>query len=222
MRLLLALLMSVIALGAQTPAPADAFFAVVYVEVTPAGRQAATNAFKQYREASRKDDGFTRVEMFEQSGWPGHFVIVESWANQKAFDAHAAAPHTKEWRGKLDPVRLSDYDQRPYKTLTLAPASAAAARGTWVISHVDIGGQGTNAAEALRRQAEASRMESGNARFDVLQHTMRANHFTVIEAWTNDKALETHAAAPHTRQYRDAIAPIAGSPLDQRLFKAVD
>ena len=32
---------------------------------------------------------------------------------------------------------------------------------------------------------------------------MRANHFTVVEAWQNQKALDDHAAAAHTRQYRD-------------------
>jgi len=223
-RVVFALFMSAVfgavLLGAQSTN--DSFFAVVYVEVAPAARQSLVNAFKQYRDSSRKDDGFGRFELFEQTGWPGHFVIIETWANQKAFDAHAAAAQTKDWRMKVDGIRSSEYDQRPYKALNLGSASAAASRGTYVISHVDIGGQGTNAADLLRRQAEASRQESGNTRFDVMQHMMRANHFTVIEAWQSDKALESHAAAPHTKQYRDSIAPIAGSPLDQRLFKAVE
>jgi quinol monooxygenase YgiN len=50
---------------------------------------------------------------------------------------------------------------------------------------------------------------------------MRANHFTVIEAWQNDRALEAHAAAAHTKQYRDGLAPISGSPLDERLYKLI-
>jgi quinol monooxygenase YgiN len=220
MRVLFIILTSAALIAAQTAS--DAFFAVVYFEVAPASRPAAVAAFKQYREASRKDDGFLRVEMFEQEGWPGHFVVIESWANPKAFEAHSATAPSKDWRSKLDPIRLSDYDQRPYKTLSLGPTPPAPNRGSYVISHVDIGGQGTNAAESLRRQAEASRKETGNTRFDVLQHTMRGNHFTVIEGWQNDKAVEAHAAAAHTRQYRDAIAPIAGSPLDQRLYKPVE
>jgi quinol monooxygenase YgiN len=58
--------------------------------------------------------------------------------------------------------------------------------------------------------------------FDVVQHTMRANHFTVIEIWENQRARDAHAAAVHTRQYRDVLQPMSGSPLDERLFKAVE
>ena len=42
---------------------------------------------KQYRDASRGQDGFMRAEFFEQIGRPGHFAIVETWRDQKAFDA---------------------------------------------------------------------------------------------------------------------------------------
>jgi len=55
-----------------------------------------------------------------------------------------------------------------------------------------------------------------------LQHTTRANHFTVIETWENRKALDAHAAAQHTKLYRDRLQPMSGSPLDERLYKAVE
>ena len=74
----------------------------------------------------------------------------------------------------------------------------------------------------LRQLAEASRQEAGNLRFDVLLHTMRANHFTVIEAWRNQQALDAHVAAAHTKQYRDALQPLTGSPLDERTFRIAD
>jgi quinol monooxygenase YgiN len=92
-----------------------------------------------------------------------------------------------------------------------------------VISHVDIAPQSQiPAPEVLRSQAEASRKESGNLRFDVVQHTMRGNHFTVIEGWRNQQALDAHVAAAHTRQYRDTLQPGTGSPLDERVYKAID
>ena len=91
-----------------------------------------------------------------------------------------------------------------------------------MITHVDIGGQGTNAADLLRKLSEPSRKEEGNLRFDVLQHAMRANHFTVIEEWQTAKAIEAHAVATHTKEYRNSLGPIAGSPLDERLYKAVE
>jgi quinol monooxygenase YgiN len=220
---LFAVLLSTMILSAQAPTDTT-FYSVAYVDVMPASKAAAVAAFKQYREGSRKDDGFVRFEFFEQVGRPGHLSIIETWANSKAFDAHTAAAHTKEWRSKLDSIRLSDFDQRPYKTLSLSTPGPGAAndRATFVITHVDIGGQGTNAADLLKRLADASRKEEGNVRFDVLQHTMRANHFTVIEAWQNQKALDTHAAAKHTREYRDGLNPIAGSPLDERIYKSAE
>jgi quinol monooxygenase YgiN len=95
-------------------------------------------------------------------------------------------------------------------------------RSTVVIAHVDIGGQGTNAADLLRKLSEASRKEAGNLRFDVLQHAMRANHFTVIEEWQTAKDQDAHAATTHTKEYRNSLGPIAGSPLDERLYKAVE
>ena len=122
----------------------------------------------------------------------------------------------------LAPIRVSDYDQRPYKTLSIGPAPPAAnSRAVSVVSHVDVTPD-PRVAAMLRRLAEASRAEEGNLRFDVLQHTMRANHFTVIETWQSQKAFDAHVAAAHTRQYRDELQPLTGSPLDERVYKAVE
>jgi quinol monooxygenase YgiN len=222
MQRLLLLLISTVLLGAQAP-PDSAAYSVAYVDILPASRAAAIAAVKQYREASRKDDGFQKIELFEQAARPAHFCIIETWAGSKDMDAHAASANTRDFRTKLDSMRLSDYDQRPYKTLSLgADRSGGTSRSAVVITHVDIGGQGTNAADLLRKLADASRKEEGNVRFDVLQHAMRANHFTVIEEWQSAKAADTHAAAAHTKEYRNSLAPIAGSPLDERLYKVVE
>ena len=51
---------------------------------------------------------------------------------------------------------------------------------------------------------------------------MRSNHFTVIEAWRTQQALDAHVAAAHTKQYRDALQPLTGSPLDERTFRIVE
>jgi quinol monooxygenase YgiN len=212
-------------LGAQNRGPESAdtaAYTVSYIEVAPASRTTTLAEFKQYRETSRKDQGFVRMEFFEQVGRPGHFVIIETWNDQKASDAHGAAAHTKQLFSKLQPVRLSDYDQRPYKTLAVGPVRTAPTNALFVITHVDVGGPAGAAPDLLKRLAEASRKEDGNLRFDLLLHTMRANHFTVIEAWKDLKALDAHAAASHTRQYRDGLQPLLGSPLDERLYKVVE
>jgi quinol monooxygenase YgiN len=224
--LLSAVLASNPATQVRAGAPADTsvetgVYAVSYVEVMPSARTAAVAALKQYRDASRKQEGFGRLDLFEQIGWPGHFVLFEAWRDQKSFEAHNAAVQ-KALLDALQPIRVSGFDQRPYKMLTVAPAPPAAAGGSIsVVSHVDVS-QDPRVPVMLRQLAEASRKEDGNLRFDVVQHTMRANHFTVIETWRNQKALDAHTAAAHTRQYRDDIQPMTGSPLDERVHTTVE
>ena len=75
---------------------------------------------------------------------------------------------------------------------------------------------------ATRANHEGSIREPGNLRFDVVQHTMRANHYTVIEGWRNQQAFDAHVAAAHTRQYRDTLQPMTGSPLDERVYKGIE
>jgi len=211
--------------AARAQAPADtARYAVSYVEVMPSARAAAVAALEQYGGTSRREDGCVRFELLEQLDRPGHFAIIEMWKDQSAFDAHGMTAHAKQVRDALQSIRLSDYDQRPYKTLTVASATAVGnGQAIHVVAHVDtVGGAQTDAPGLLTRLAEASRKEQGCLQFDVLQHTTRANHFTVIETWENRKALDAHAAAQHTKLYRDRLQPMSGSPLDERLYKAVE
>ena len=223
--LTLVVLPSSLAVRIHAQASADtAFYTVSYGEVMPSARTAMVAALRQYRDTSRREDGYVRFDVLEQVGRPGHFVIVERWRDQKAFDAHGMAAHVKPFRDAFQSIRLSDYDQRPYKTLTVASATAVAnGQAVYVVAHVDtVGGSQADAPGLLTRLAEASRKEPGCLRFDVVQHTMRANHFTIIEIWENQKTHDAHAAALHTKQYRDGLQPMSGSPLDERLFKAVE
>jgi quinol monooxygenase YgiN len=238
LHLLVSALLLVATLGQQpaTPAPPKPgeggpprvdtrFYAVAYVETTASSASKAAALLKQYRDASAKQDGFASIELFEQIGRPGHFAVFEVWRDQKAFDARDPSAQ-KQLRDSLQPIRVSDYDQRPYKTITLdnrrgrlQPAQVV------VIAHVDIAptpNPKVAAAAMLTDLADASRREPGNVRFDVVQHTMRANHFTVVEVWRDQMALDAHVASPHTRQYRDALQPMTGSPLDERVYKAIE
>jgi quinol monooxygenase YgiN len=200
------------------------FYAVAYVEVTSASAAKAAALLKQYRDATARLDGFVHVEFFEQIGRPGHFAAVEVWRDQKTFDQIDAA--RTQLLSALQPLRVSGYDQRPYKALAVAdarpPALARVPRDTvFIVSHVDVT-PSPQVPVLLTQLAEASRKEPGNLRFDVVQHTVRANHFTVIEAWRDQQALDAHVAAAHTRQYRDTLQPMTGSPLDERVYRSVD
>ncbi len=197
----------------------DGAFAVAYIEIQTDRAAAGRVALQDYRDGALGQPGCTRVEVFEQVGRAGHFAVLETWRDAAALEARAA--HQQQaLLAALQPIRVSGYDERPYKTLTVAAAKTDAdRRSVYVISHVDVA-PNTAAPMLLARLAEASRREPGNLRFDVLQHAMRANHFTVVEQWRTEDALAAHAVALHTREFRDALQPLTGSPLDERVYRS--
>jgi len=203
---------------AQNSVPDSARYQIGYVSVGPSSVNAFRNAFDQYRDASRGELGFVGDEALEQIGKPGDVVVIETWRDQAAADAHGTAASKKRFLGALDPIRVSGYDERPYKAFAVGPGQRASAASVIVVTHVDVVPPG-DPTTLLRRLAEDSRAEPGCLRFDILQHAARANHFTIIEAWRDLQAHDVHAAAAHTRQYRDVLQPLIGSPLDERLMR---
>ena len=196
------------------------FYSVSYIDAKPSVRTQAIATLKQYRDATHRDDFNIRLELFEQADRPGHFVVVETWKTAASFDAKA--PARKQLADMFETLRTSGWDTRPYKTLSVASGPATAtAKSVYVISHVDVTPD-PKIAGMLTTLAQASRLEEGNIRFDVLLHTMRSNHFEVIETWQSQKALDNHANAAHTKQYRDDIQAALGSPLDERIYKAIE
>jgi len=116
---------------AQTPA-GGAVYAVSYVDVMPSARTRMVAALKQYRDASRKEDGFVRLDLLEQVGRPGHVTVIEAWRDQQAFDAHATAAHVKQFRDAIQPVRVSGYDERPYRPISVgSPRAAPSLTNCW-------------------------------------------------------------------------------------------
>jgi quinol monooxygenase YgiN len=213
------------AVTAQAPgSPAagtdQALHAVAYVETAANTAAESLRALRAYRDTVARQDGCVRAEVFEQIGRPGHWVVLETWRDPRAFDGRDTAAGQR-LADALKAIRVSGWDQRPYKTISIAaPRGAGGSSAVSVVSHVDVA-PNPAVAPMLARLAETSRQEAGNLRFDVLQHTMRGNHFTVIETWTDQAALDAHVTAAHTRQYRDEVLPLTGSPLDERVFKTV-
>jgi quinol monooxygenase YgiN len=95
--------------------PSDAIYAVTHVDVFPTGKDQAAELVKAQAEAARKDDGNLRYDVLQWDGHPNHFTLVEAWRDRKAFDASAAAVHTKEFRQKLTPLEGALYDERLYQ-----------------------------------------------------------------------------------------------------------
>jgi len=95
---------------AQNAGARDKIYVVAHFDTMPPN--VAGPILSQYVEDTRKDKGALRVELYSEIGRANHFVIVEEWENQKAFDAHEAAAHTWQFRDLIQPVLASPWDQR--------------------------------------------------------------------------------------------------------------
>jgi len=102
---------------AQDTSAHDRIFVVTHVDIVPPNTADGTKLVQQYVADSRKDKGFVRIEAGAQISRVNHISIVEVWQNQKAFDEHVAAAHTKEFRRQIDPMLGSPYDERLHLNL---------------------------------------------------------------------------------------------------------
>ena len=201
-----------------------AVYTVSYIEVMPASQGETIALLRQYREASRKEEGNVRLEVLQQHSRPDHFVLLETWKDQKALDAHGKATHAVQLREKLQPLRVSPFDDRLHTGLAIGSALAVSAAGaTYVVTHADAVPPGKDEALLLLKQlAETSRNDDGNVRFEVLQQSSRQNHCTIVEIWKDQQALTAHVMAEHTRQFREKFQPLSGSLYDERLYTVLE
>ena len=88
----------------------------------------------------------------------------------------------------------------------------------YVVSHIDAEPQYTkDALQLLKTFASDSRKDPGVVRFELLQDNSRKNHYTLVEVWENQAAYDKHLEAEHTKQFREKLQPMLGSPFDERL-----
>ena len=206
---------------AQEPTP---MYVVTYFEVAPAAVKEARALLMAYRDTSRKEEGSLRFDALHRTERPNHFAMVEAWKGLPSQDAHARSPHTKEFREKLQRLLSAAYDERLHVGLSVGTDKAVAGRAAvYVLTHVDViptfKDQG---ASIVKELAEGSRKEAGSLRFDALTQSNRANHMTLVEAWTDRKAFDDHIVAGHVRKFREALGPMSGSLYDERLYTLIE
>jgi quinol monooxygenase YgiN len=62
-----------------------------------------------------------------------------------------------------------------------------------------------------------TRKDPGLVRIEAVDEIARTNHISIVEVWQDKKAFDEHVANAHTRQYRQQLDPMLGSPYDERL-----
>jgi quinol monooxygenase YgiN len=197
-----------------------AVYVATYLDVQASRTNQGIELMRQYNDKTRVEAGNFGVEVLQEIGRPNHFVIVEFWTDQPAFDAHEKADHTLQFRSRLKAIHNSPYDQRVHQALAVDSRPHPAASGTVrEVTHVDVPPPRREQTELLlKRLVDDSKKDGGSLHYDVFQETTRSNHFTIFGTWKDRAAFEAHETQAHTRQFRESVAPLLGAPYDERLY----
>ena len=166
----------------------------------------------------------TDVQVLREIGRDNRFVVLESWKDQSAFEAHGKAPHAQQFRDRLGAIETAPPDERVLAGLWQSPTpKTPSAHSVWVVTHVDVMPPYMDEASAMLKElGESSAKEPGNTRFVMAQQTGRPNHFTVSEIWADRTSFDAHRAAAQTRHFRDRLGPMLGALYNQRIYRAVE
>ena len=209
---------SPLALDGQTD---STLYVVSYLEATAASQGQVAKMLQELAAASRKE-GAVRFEALQRVPESNQFLLLEIWKDQRAFDMHNGAAHTKSFREQVTPLLIAPIDERLCVATMVAPLRAS--RGTvYVVTHIDVPGTSRDAALGLMDPfIDQTRSEPGNVRFDLVHQSNRTNHFTAIEAWADQKSADVHELARHTRTFRGGITPLLGALYDQRRYRPLE
>lgn len=220
-----ALLLFVVGAEAQAPAAApeniSPLYVATYIDVRPDAREEAATLLRAHRDATRAGAGNLRALVVRNLFRPGQFVMLTTWGDQKAWEAHLATPATVDARARLNSLRSAPMDDRLNRTLSVGPIEDPGVSGAvYAVTHVDVVPQGRDDAVAiLKVLADANRKASGNLRYEVVQQANRPNHFTVFEVWRSRSVFDANIAAPAQREFRDKLGVMTGALYDERLYE---
>ena len=157
----------------------------------------------------------------QRVGRPNHFVILDAWESQEARDRNTAAAHTQTFRGSLEPLLYSPYDERP--SYGIMGTSATGDDGQiYAITHVDfIPPTLEEGLAVLEEFVTASRQAQGAIDIGIITQNNRRNHMTQFEAWASGGHRIAHAASAQARQFRTEAFPAIGALYDERIYRGL-
>jgi quinol monooxygenase YgiN len=105
---------------------------------------------------------------------------------------------------------------------TLAQSAHAQSGAVYITTYVEVMANAiTPSISLLEAYRDASRQQDGNLRVSALQEIGRPNRFAIVEAWRDQSALDGHAKAASTVQFRDKLKAIETAPYDERINNAL-
>ena len=82
-----------------------------------AGREMVPGMLQEIAAAARRENGNVLFDGTLQPNRTNHFTVMEIWNDQKAFEAHQVAEHTRKFRAAFAPLSGALYDERIYKAI---------------------------------------------------------------------------------------------------------
>ena len=212
--------MTLLSASVAGTALADPARLISFVEVRSDRADQAVADLRRYAHSLGEGVPQARIELLRELGRPERFVLLES-----ADDLQALTQAEGRSRALLDALTAqlaAPSDRRSHREFGTAAAPVAVPQRTALcaITHLDIGGPVRPLAEeALGRFAAAARGSPGNLGFEVWQQLDRGNHFNIVAVWSDRASLDAFAASPEAREFRASVAPLIGSPYDERLYR---
>jgi quinol monooxygenase YgiN len=199
--------------------------ALTYIEVRAEARGYAAGVLRQQANASGEHRASpAQIIPMQEISRPERFAVLEREA-PAALTAGGRKAHVVT-EGLADDLTAPP-DQRLNRELdddaTVTSQTVDARANFYVVTHVDIATPDRRLVEtALYKLGAAARHTAGNLGFEILQQIDRPNHFNLISAWIGESPFRAFAASATAREFRQTLAPLLGSPYDERLFRRVD
>ena len=202
-----------------------AIYVTTFIEVTPGATAQTAAMLKEYRDAARKEPGVMVADIYQEAGTSSRFVTNEVWRDMGAYEAHGKAlPRTQLYQ-KLLPIQYGPPDARTHIGHYVAPGGGAATANSIVImSHLDVTPNVLpQLLDIMKPLSEGSAKDAGMQTYQILRQAPgTGNHFRLFEIWASERAFDAHNLAAHTQSFRNDLAPMLGTPYDQRKYIRVN
>jgi len=84
------------------------------IQIDPARRDAAGEAFEKMRAATLKEEGCLAYQAYADRSDAGTLFMFEKWKDQAALDAHFTSPHMAEFGAALGGLGVRGMDVKKY------------------------------------------------------------------------------------------------------------
>jgi len=202
-----------------------AIYVTTFYEVTPGATAQSVAMLKEYRDATRKEPGMMVANVYQEAGTPSRFVTNEVWRDMGTYTAHSKAIAQAQLNQKMLPIQYGPPDARTHIAHYIAPGGGApTANSIIIMSHLDVTPNVLpKLIELMKPLGEGTVKDPGMLTYEIVRQAPgTGNHFRLYEVWASERAWDAHNLAAHTQGFRNDLAPLLGTPYDQRKYSLVN